>query len=251
MNSVKQQGRLAGLLWFLTALTGGFGLFYIRSKILVVGDAQATAAHIVASEFLFRAAIVSNLFSQVFLFFFGLTLFRLFKEVHKHLATVFLTALLMSIAIGIVNTLNLFGALVVLSPADYLKVFNPEQLNAMAMFFLRLSNSFGQGLLEIFWTPYFFAFGLLIIKSRYLPKILGILLMIMSVGYALNVFTKFLIPQFHPALFTELAMSLGALGGIPTILWLLIFGAKEQPSSAHLVTPKPCAEEESSDQAGA
>jgi hypothetical protein len=139
---------------------------------------------------------------------------------------------MMSIAIGVVNTLNLFEALVVLSQADYLNVFNPEQLNAMAMFFLRLSNSFGQGLLEILWTSYFFAFGLLIIKSRFLPKILGILLMIMSVAYAIDVFTKFLIPQFHPALFTQLAISLGALGGLPTIVWLLIFGAKEQPSNA-------------------
>jgi hypothetical protein len=78
-------------------------------------------------------------------------------------------------------------------------------------------------------VPYFFSFGLLIIKSRYLPKILGILLMIMSVGYAINILNKFLIPQFYPATFTRLAMTLGALGGIPTILWLLIKGAKVQP----------------------
>jgi hypothetical protein len=232
MNSIKQQGRLAGLLWFLTALTGAFGLLYIRSKVLVPGDASATAAHIIASEFLFRAAIVSTLFSQLFMFFFGLALFRLFKDVHKQWATVLLISIMMTVAIAVVNTLNLFGALVVLGPADYLKPFTPEQLNAVAMFFLRMGNSFGQGLLEIFWTPYFFAFGLLIIKSRFLPKILGILLMIMSVGYAINVFTKFLVPQFYPGFFTQLAMSLGALGGLPTIFWLLIFGAKDQPSGA-------------------
>lgn len=100
---------------------------------------------------------------------------------------------------------------------------------------VRLANSSGQGLLEIFWTPYYFAFGLLIVKSRYLPRILGILLMIMSIGYALNVFEKFLIPQFHPLMFTRLAMTLGALGGIPTILWLLIKGVKverrDEPAS--------------------
>ena len=156
-----------------------------------------------------------------------MTLFHLFKEVNKVLATVFVTSILMTVAIAVVNQLNNLGALLVLSQPDYLKVFNPEQLNAMAMVFLRLSNS-GQGLLEIFWTPYFFAFGLLVIKSRYLPRILGILLMIMSVGFAINVFTKFLIPQFHPAMFSQLAMLLGALGGIPTIFWLLIKGAKAQ-----------------------
>jgi hypothetical protein len=228
MNSTKDTARLAGLLWFLSAVTGGLGLSYIRSSVIVVGDAAATAANIVASESLFRAAIVSSLLSQIFLFFLGLTLFHLFKEVNKVLATVCLTSAMMTVAIAVVNALNLFGALLVSSQAEYLKVFNPEQLNAMAMIFLRLANS-GQGLLEIFWTPYYFSFGLLIIRSRFLPKILGILLMIMSVGFAINIFTKFLIPQFYPAIFTQLAMGLGALGGIPTILWLLIKGAKAQP----------------------
>src|SRR6266700_7119848 len=75
MNSTKNTARLAGLLWFLSAVTGGLGLFYVRSSVIVVGDAAATAANIVASESLYRAAIVSSLFSQIFLFFFGLTLF--------------------------------------------------------------------------------------------------------------------------------------------------------------------------------
>lgn len=229
MNSTQNTARLAGLLWFLSAITGGFGLFYVRSSVIVIGDSSATAANIVASEFLFRAAIVSSLLSQVFLFFVGLALFHLFKEVNRVLATVCLTSVMMTVAIAVVNALNLFGALLVLSPADYLKVFNSEQLNAMTMIFLRLANSFGQGLLEIFWTPYYFSFGLLIIRSRFLPKIFGILLMIMSVGFAINVFTKFLIPQFYPAIFTQLAMALGALGAIPTMLWLLIKGAKVQP----------------------
>jgi hypothetical protein len=229
MKSSKKTARLAGLLLALSAVTGGFGLFYVRSNVIVLGDAAATVGNIVASEFLFRAAIVSSLFSQIFLFFFGLTVHHLFKEFNKALATVFLTSVMMTVAIAVVNALNNFGALLVLSQADYLKAFTPEQINAMAMIFLRLNNSIGQGLLEIFWVPYFFSFGLLVIRSRYLPKILGILLMIMSVGYAINILTKFLIPQFYPAAFTRLAMTLGALGGIPTIFWLLIKGAKVQP----------------------
>ncbi|HVG34403.1 MAG TPA: DUF4386 domain-containing protein [Pyrinomonadaceae bacterium] len=229
MDSSRNRARLAGLLWLLVAVTGGFSLFYVRSKVIVSGDAAATAGNIVASEFLFRAAIVSNLFSQVFLFFFGLIIYRLFKEVNKALATVFLTSVMMTVAIAVVNAFNSFGALLVLSQADYLKAFTTEQLNALAMIFLRLNNSFGQGLLEIFWVPFYFSFGLLIIKSRYLPKILGILMLLMSVGFAINILDKFLIPQFYPALFTRLAMTLSALGVLPTIFWLLIKGAKVQP----------------------
>ena len=227
-TSSNSQGRLAGLFWFLTALTGGFGMFYIRSKVFVPGDASATAAHIIASEFLFRAAIVGILFSQVFFFFFGLTLFRLFKDVDRKTAKVLLTSSMMTVGIAVVNILNLFGALVVLSNPDYAKVFTPDQLNAVATFFLRMNGSFGQGLLEIFWTPFYLCFGLLVIKSRFLPKIIGILLIMMSVPYTINVFTKFLVPQFYPALFTQLAMAFGALGGIPTMFWLLIRGAQEQ-----------------------
>jgi len=228
MNSTKKTARLAGLFWLLAAVTGGFGLFYIRSYVIVPGDAAATVANIRAAEFLYRAAIVGTLLSQVFLFFFGLTLFRLFKEVHKGLATGLLTAIMLTVGIAVVNTLNHFGALLVSSQPDYLRVFNPEQLNALTMIFLRLANGFGQGLLEIFWVLYFFPFGLLVIKSKYLPKILGILLMTMSVGYAINILDKFLIPQFHPLLFTRLAMTLGGLGGVLTMLWLLIKGAKHQ-----------------------
>ena len=180
-----------------------------------------------ANESLFRMAIVSSLFTQIFFFFFGLTVFRLFKEVNKTWATVLLTSILMTVAIAVVNSLNNIAALTVLSKVDYLSVFGQEQLNAIAMIFLRLSNS-GVGLYELFLAPFLFAFGLLIIKSKYMPKILGILLMISAFGFPLNTFTKILIPQFYPALFTRLAMFGGGLGGIPIIFWLLIKGVKEK-----------------------
>lgn len=225
LNSTKDTARLAGVVWLLAAISGGFGLFYARSMV-VTGDAAATAANIVASESLFRVAIVGLLFSQLFMFCFGVTLFRLFKEVDRVLATVFFTSLMISLAMGVLNQFNHLGALLVLSQADYLKAFTQQQLNTIAMIFLRMSN-YGQGLLEVFWIPYYFAFGLLIIKSKYLPKILGILMIIASVGFGANIFTKILNPQFHPVMFTRLAMSLGAVSGIPTIFWLLIKGANE------------------------
>jgi len=196
---------------------------------MIPGDATVTVANIMASEFLFRLAIVATLLSQVFLVFFGLTLFQLFKEIHRILATVLFVSILMTAGIAIVNQLNNFGALLVLSGADYLKAFTAEQLKAMAFLFMRLAGA-GQGLLEIFWTPYFFAFGLLAIKSKYLPKVLGILLIIMSITYGLNIYTKFLIPTFHPLMFTRMAIGFGALGGLPMMLWLLIMGARVEAS---------------------
>jgi hypothetical protein len=228
MNSSKNTARLAGLLWLLSTATGGFGLIYIRSNVLVPGDAAATAGNIMAAESLYRPAVVSSLFSQIFLFFLGLTLFRLLKEVNQRLAITLLASVIIAVAIAFANSLNHFGALLVLGQADYLNVFSAEQLDAIAMTLIRLANSAGQGLLEIFWTPYYFVFGLLILKSNFLPRIFGFLLMFMGIGFAINVFEKFLFPQFYPALFSQLAMLGGALGGIPTMLWLLIKGANVQ-----------------------
>ena len=222
--------RLAGLLWLLNTVTGGFGLISIRSNVIVPGDATATASNIVSSEFLYRSAIVSSLFSQIFLFFLGLTLFHLFKDANRRLARVLLASVLIAVTIAVVNTMNHFGALLVLSRADFLSVFNSEQLNAIAFIFIRLANGPGQGLLEIFWVFYYFSFGLLILRSGYLPKIFGILLMIMGLGFGINILDKFLLPQFYPALFTQLAMLGGALGALPTMLWLLIIGSKAESS---------------------
>jgi hypothetical protein len=235
LTSSMKTARLAGILWFLSAATGGFGLLYIRSNVIVAGDAAATASNLMSSEFLFRAAIVSTLLAQIFLFFLGLTLFNLFKEVNRQQATVLLASAMITVGIAVVNTLNHFGALLVLSQADFLKVFSTEQVNAMALFFLRLANSAGQGLLETFWAPFYFSIGLLIIRSAFIPKIFGILLMIMGAGFAINVFEKFLIPEFYPAVFSQLAMLGGALGGIPIIFWLLIKGVKVQPLNDHAI----------------
>jgi hypothetical protein len=227
--SVKNLGRLAGLLSLLTAITGGWGYFYLRTSVMAPGDATATVANIMASEFLFRLAIVCTLVSQVLMVFFGLTLFQLFKEIHRVWATILFVSILMSAGIALVNQLNNFGVLHVLSGADYLKAFTADQLKAIAFFFMRMAG-FGQGLLEIFWTPYYLAFGVLVIKSKYLPKVIGILLILMSITFAVNIYTKFLVPTFHPLMFTRMAIGLSALGNIPMMLWLLIMGARvEKP----------------------
>lgn len=226
MNSSKNTARLAGLLWVLIAVTTGFSLVYVRPKLIVFADAAATANNILACESLFRAAIASGILGQIFTLFFGLTIFRLFKSVNDKLAMFFLTTLSVGVGVGIVNSLNNLGALVVLGDADYLKAFPREQLNALAMMFLRVNN-FGIGLMEIFTALYLFSLGLLIKRSGYLPRILGILLMIGACAFPINTFTKILIPQFHPALIMQLTMILNAFGSPATMLWLLIKGMNE------------------------
>jgi hypothetical protein len=237
MNSIKRTARIAGMLWLLSTVTGGFGLFYIRNYVIESGDAAATAGNILASEFGYRGAIVGTLLAQLLLLFLGLTLFELFKEGNRRLAAVLLASALLTVGVAVVNTLNHFGALFVLSQTDLLSAFSREQLNALATVFIRLANGSGQALIEVFWAPYYFTLGLLILRSGLLPRVFGILLMIMGTGFAVNVLEKFLFPQFYPGLFSQLAMLGGALGAIPTMLWLLIRGARarsiEEPLPAH------------------
>jgi hypothetical protein len=227
-TSQRNTARLAGLLWFVYAAAGGFGLLYVRTRVIVSGDAEATAAHLLASESLFRAAIVSTLVSQLSWFFFGVIVYLLFKQVNGAWAIAFLGAVMLSAAIAVVNVMNNLGALLVLSGADFLQVFSRAQLDALAMLLLRMNNSYGQGLVEVFWTPIYFSFGLLALRSRFTPKIFGLLLIISSIGYAVNVYAKLLVPDFYPVQLTQLAQLLGATGGIPTMLWFLIRGVKEQ-----------------------
>ena len=227
MNSGKSTGRLAGLLWLLAAVTAGFSLIYVRPRLIIPGDAAATVSNIVASASLFRAAIASMVLSQIFTLFFGLTIFRLFTGFNRTVATVFLTSLLVGVALGVANSLNNIGALLVVTNPDYLKAFQPEQINALATTFLRMNNS-GIGLIEIFTALYMFSFGLLIIRSRSLPRVIGVLLMIGACAFPINTFTKILIPQFYPALITRLTMLLNAFGPPAAMLWLLSKGVDEQ-----------------------
>lgn len=226
MNSAKNTARLAGFFWLLTAATTGFSLVYVRPQLIVGGDAAATASNIIAFESMFRMGIACSILSAIFSVFFGLMIFNLFKGAGKTLATVFFTSLLIGAGIAVANSLFNIGALVVLSDADYLKAFTDVQLIALAMIFLRLNNS-GIGLVELFTALYMFSFGLLIIRSRYLPRVLGVLLMIGSCAFPVNTFTKLLIPQFYPALIMQMTMLLNAFGGPATMLWLLIKGMKE------------------------
>lgn len=229
MTSLQRTAKLAGLFWILGAATTIFSLFYVRSALIVSADAAATANNILVNESLFRMAIVSDLLARMFTFFFGLTVFRLFRKVSKTWTTVFLSAVLIIVAIGVVNSLNNVAALLVLSKANYLNVFGQEQLNALAMLFLRLYNS-GQVILEIFWLPYLFSFGLLIARSRFIPKTLGILLMVGSFGFPLTTFAKLLIPQSaFPEMILLVTQVLVAPALITTNFWLLIKGVKKQP----------------------
>jgi hypothetical protein len=218
MNSIQKTARLAGFLYVLSMPFSAFGFFYVPSRLFVPGDAATTAGNIVASEGLFRSGIVSWLIGQLFYIVLSLVLYKLLKPVNKTHALLMVILILLAIPIAFINEINHLAVLLLLSGADYLKAFPVEQLQAQVMFFLDL-HAQGIGVAQVFWALWLLPMGYLVFKSGFLPRILGLLLMIACFGYLIDSFAFFLLPKFEGTIvwFTF-------LGEVLFPFWLLIKG---------------------------
>src|SRR6201987_1041674 len=196
MTSLKRNARIAGLL-YLTLLTAPLRLIYIPSKLFVAGNMSATANNIAAHNTLFRLGILSDLFTATMAIFLTLALYRLFKEVDQDLARlVVILGALMVTPIYFLNTINDAAALLLARGADFLSVFDKPPRDALFLVFLRMH---GQGILanEVFWGLWLFPFGLLVYRSRFLPRVLGIWLILGCFGYLAFSFTGLLFPGYE------------------------------------------------------
>lgn len=225
MDSIKKQARAAGILYLLACLTAPFSLIYVPRTLFVPGDATATANHVRASNTLLRLGIASELIISIMLIFAVLALYRLFKGVSEKHALAMATLLLVSVPISLLNVLNDIAALILVSGADFLSVFETRQLDALVLVFLRL-HGHGIVVAQIFWGLWLFPYGILVIRSGFIPRVMGVLLMIAGFAYVASSFTSLLLPAYAH-LVSQLAMVLEA-GEAPILLWLLIWGAKVQ-----------------------
>ncbi len=226
MTSLSKEARIAGLL-YLTLLGAPLRLMYIPNRLFVHGDASATCNNIAAHELLFRFGIVAELFTGVMMLFVTLALYRLLKRVDEGLAKVMvILGSLMSTPITFVNTLNDAAALLLARGSDFLSVLDKPQREAFAVLFLRLHD---QGILvnELFWGLWLFPFGLLVYKSRFLPRILGFWLMVNCFAYLAESFTGLLAPEYEQTV-ANYAFPV-MLGELAIMLWLIIMGANEKP----------------------
>jgi hypothetical protein len=210
------RARLAGFLYLFANLFAPFTLLYLPSRFIVRGDAAATASNIMASESLFRFGIVLNLFTFIGQIFLVLALYQLLKVVNKNMASLMVIFSLAAVPIAMLNELNQLAVLQLLSGADYLKVFPTEQLQALAYTFLRVHTQ-GFNIAQIFWGLWLFPMGYLVFKSGFLPRILGILLIIACFGYVIQSFAAFLGTNVSLIFFT-------GWGELLFLLWLLIKG---------------------------
>jgi len=220
MNPNKT-ARVAGFLYLILIICGMFSYMFVNSRLIVPGDTATTVNNIMASKSLYVSGIISWLISEVAFVLLVYVLYKLLKPVNKNHALLMVMFVLVAVPISFINELNKFAALLLLSGADYLTAFTANQLHALVPLFLDL-HEYGIHINSMFFGLWLLPFGYLVFKSGYIPRILGILLMIGWLGYMLEFFTFFLLPDFNAAI--EPVFMITGIGEFLLPLWLLIKG---------------------------
>lgn len=223
MSSAHNPGRFAGLLYVLFSIPGFFAMVYVPGKLIVHGNAAATAGNIAVHETLFRLGIAGQLICQVGFIFVALALYDLLKGVNLRHASLWVILVVVAIPIAFLNELNSIAALVLVRGADFLSLFEKPQREALAMLFLSLRSE-GIGVVEMCWGLGFFPLGLLVYRSRFLPRFLGVWLAIDGFAYVILSLTSVLSPQYYGKVFTYAQPAF--FGELAFMLWLVIKGAK-------------------------
>jgi hypothetical protein len=229
VNSAKATARIAGALYLLSSAAAGVPLLYIPT-LIVPGNAAATANNILASEISFRACIVSELIGATVFIFMVRTLYRLLNGVNKTDASLMVTLVLLSVPITFLNVLNEIAALALMHGTTFLSVFDKPQRDAMAMLSLGL-HADGANVANIFWGLWLLPFGLLVMRSGFFPRILG--LWLIADCFALVAVS--LTGLFLPALLdvaNRIAI-IPELGELWMIAWLLIKGIRVPPATGY------------------
>jgi hypothetical protein len=226
MNTNKKTARMAGFLYLIYMATSIFADVFGRSKLIVLGEAATTARNIMASAWQFRIGFVVDLVAGVLFLLTAWALYVLLKPVNKNIALLFLLLNLGGVAVECISDLFLITSQLLLSGADYLKVFQADQLQALAMLSLYLYKNGFLGIAQLFFGAWLFPLGYLVFKSGFLPRILGVILLIHCVVWLTTALQFFLFPGFTAI--TYISYPIGFISEFGLTLWLLIMGAKDQ-----------------------
>lgn len=219
---IQTYARIAAVLGLLTFVAGGFGEAYVPSALIVSGDAAGTARNIVASDWLFRLGFTGYLVEA--LCDVGLTwvLYILLRPVHPELALLAVLFRLISTAGFAMAEVLYFAAAPILGGSAYLKTFSPDQVHTLALLWLKVSG-FGQGLFSMFYGVASVLLGYLIFRSSFLPRMLGVLLVIGGLGFVAKTFLSVLAPAYA----SSFLLVPTAVAWLFLTLWLLVKGVDD------------------------
>lgn len=218
MASIKTTARTAGLLYLLQIPLGVFGILYVPKMLVVPGNMAATASNILANEFLFRLGIVSSILCALVTVATALYIFKVLRYVNEAQAKWILWFTMIVAPISMINELNSVAVLLLLKGQEFATIFTPGQLQSWVSVFLDL-HTYGHQIAGIFFGLWLVPMGYLVYKSTYIPKVIGVFLIITSLGYLIDFTTFFLYPDF-PITVSEYTW----LGEVLMVLWLLIMG---------------------------
>ena len=210
--------RFAGFLYLLQIPLGVFGILYVPNALVVHGDAAATARNILSSELMFRLSIVSAIICPLVTLGTALFLYKLLKPVSKNYALLMVIFTLVSAPIAMLNELNHVAALLLLKAPEYLTIFTTSQLQTLVPVFLDL-HEYGIHIVDIFFGLWLFPMGYLVFKSTFIPKIIGIFLIIACFGYLIDFVTFFVFPNVKVVI-----SQFTFIGEVMMVSWLLIKG---------------------------
>ncbi|HXA78040.1 MAG TPA: DUF4386 domain-containing protein [Candidatus Acidoferrales bacterium] len=222
--SPRLKARIAGVFYLLTTATGFAEV--VRGRLVVYSDAAATATNILAHEPLFRLAFVADLIVNPCFIALTLLFFDLFKPVNRSLSLLAAFFSLVGCAIASLICLFQLAPLIVLGSAHNVSGFNVEQLQALALMFLKL-HAQGYNVSLVFFGFYCLLIGYLIFRSTFLPRILGALMAIAGLCYLTSSFATFLSPGVAARLFPYILVP-GSVAELSLILWLLVKGVNDQ-----------------------
>lgn len=226
MNALQAKARIAGLAYLVIFIAAPFAEFVVRDGAIVRGDAAATAANILASEWLWRLGFAAELVNAACDAIVAVLLYQLLKPAGRTVSLLAATFRLVLVAIAAVKTLLHLAPLHLLSDSGYMSAFTPEQAQGLSYLALRLHGD-AYDVSLFFFGVHCLLIGWLIARARFLPRIIGWLLAIAGLCYLVNTLAGALAPDFARVLFPWILVpALPAEGGLT--LWLLIMGVNAQ-----------------------
>lgn len=220
-TSPRFRARMAGVFQLLESLTATFGQVIVLGRLVVSGDAAATAANILGHERLFWLGFASSLVAVVFHIVYAVLFYDLFKPVNRRVSLLALLVLLVASAIQAVTGLLYLAPLLILQGGSSVSAFTSTQLQALALVFLKL-NAYAFNVHLVFFGLWCVLTGYLIFRSTFLPRVLGVLLIISGLGWLIYLF-----PPVAYRLFLFIAAA-SAIGEIPVEFWLMVMGVNVQ-----------------------
>jgi len=220
--SPQAYARTGGVLYLIIIVAGMFGELFARGPLIVSGNAAATASHIANSTSLWRAGIAGDLVMHMCDIGVMLVFYVLLSPVNRNIALFALLSNLVQTSVLVVNKLNLLIPTFLLGDAEYLKAFPPQQLQALTYVSLKThDHGFALGL--IFFGMTCIALGYLIIRSGYLPKVLGMGMQLAGGCYIINSFVLILLPELASRMFPAILLP-PFVAELSMALWLLVKG---------------------------